>query len=416
MANKKFRYISNMGYVLLTCSIIVFSSPSIGQQAKDTFDSKMFRIVKIGSDDKLSIRNYTLSAEVINIDLSELDLTDYARNYLSNGRLFTGESIPDFKLILLEKGYATLKTQKKHSAIYSKAQEDAEKAHVGIWKLPTLPSQKPTPESASNSNNFNWSQFFGWLIGIIFTVVSLFGGSALIEYFNRWKRRNRVSLILVGRPATGKSWLWSRLIDPTISDAEQLRIMRNPQTKKKISCQAKLMGPYEITPVYTDVPGGDPGQQVDAFFQGKKVNNGLDRFLKPNKSVWIIMLSTTPDEQVTFSSNDNLKIDRSYIDQQLGHLDLPIGIIKSNDTPSPCMVILCMSKFDLFSSTPPNIDQNSKNAQSMLSNTFGKHIEAIKDTCKGKGIPFEIIFCSASKENWGAEKILGYVERALLNK
>jgi hypothetical protein len=88
--------------------LTVFVEPSIPQEAKGVGTSKIFLIKGLSSENKLTVNVYKADSNPIEIiDLSDIDITEEGKSYL-NGSYF-GDTTPNFKLILLKKGYASIK-------------------------------------------------------------------------------------------------------------------------------------------------------------------------------------------------------------------------------------------------------------------------------------------------------------------
>jgi hypothetical protein len=269
----------------------------------------------------------------------------------------------------------------------------------------------PTPAQASGESS---SSFIYAVISIFIAVTGWFGGSALIKAIRDWRRRHQVPLIFLGRPSTGKSWMWRRLVDPDVAPHELEKIARSDVSVKKKTPQRKPLGRYEIIPIYIDTPGGQAGQQVNSLLEETGFLKKLRRILIPTKSVWIIMLATTPEIQINRNSPDDKKIDKLYIEQQLGHLDLPLGILSSTQKPKPQMVITCIGKFDLFAEHDSKA-KSSGPARTQVESIFLRHISRIKKECKDQVIPFELVICSAL-EGWGTMEIWRHIENAIFSK
>lgn len=102
-------------------------------------------------------------------------------------------------------------------------------------------------------------------------------------------------------------------------------------------------------------------------------------------------------------------VDQKYIDTQLGYLHAYIqGGLGAQFTKKPKLLILYISKFDLFSAYPPE-DSNSQKIKQVLEEVFKDHIEAAAKAGKEAKIPFELIFGSAV-EKWNSDRIIFLVK------
>jgi hypothetical protein len=382
-----------------------------GQTSSSTPEDKrasLFSLKKITPDGKLIVRRYDVNS-TSEIDASDLEIWHDQVDKEDPLRIFYWQPQPDWKLELLNRGYARLKDEGKAPANYLEAQALAKKSGLGLWAS-QQPASKPSPTAESPTGLGDIAYVLLW---VVIAVTGWFGGSACIQLVLAWWRRHQVPLILVGRPSTGKSWLCNRLIYPDIATSDLQRIKRTEVSLKEKPRLKKPLGRYEVTPVYVDTPGGKAGDQVNRLIEEKGFFKWLRRVFIRTKSVWLIMLATTPETNVHEGSPEDRKVDLAYIEQQLGHLDLPVGMLSSERTPKPQMVITCIGKFDLFSSRDPN-DSSSEAAKNKLRSIFLRHINRVEKECKDQGIPFQLVMCSALK-GWGTNEIWRYVEKAVFN-
>ena len=369
----------------------------------------MYWSEKLMPDGKLMVRKYEVKIKT-EVDLSGLEIWNGAL-----GKDDPFDSIywtePDWKLEMLRRGFARLKDERNAQAKYVEAQTNAKNARHGLWSslpAPPLPSPSlPEPESRWGT----LKKAFYVVVVVVFGVTSWFGGSAIIKLIRDWRRRHRVPLILLGRPSTGKTWLYTRLIDPDVSTQELRTIRRSDVATRKKMPKSKPMGRYEIIADYYDNPGNKPGYQVDRLLEEKGFLKRIGRLLIPTKSVWMITLATTPDVSVSNNSPAEAKVDEAYIREQLGHLDLPLGMLSSKRTPKPQMVITCINKFDLFAERDAK-DSTSENAENSLRSIFLPHIKRVEEECKSQRIPFKLVMCSALR-GWGAPEVWKQVEKAI---
>jgi hypothetical protein len=171
------------------------------------------------------------------------------------------------------------------------------------------------------------------------------------------------------------------------------------------------MGRFEISPLFVDLPGGKAGEQVNQLFDTKRWYKYLVRLFIGQKTVWIILLSTVQRTDIDKNHSWEQKLDLAYIEQQLGYLDLPLGILGSKESIKPKMVIACIGKFDLFSDKPPD-DSSSEKTKKQVENVFLRHLSRIESECKAQNIPFRKVICSALM-GWGVDDINRYISNAL---
>ena len=219
---------------------------------------------------------------------------------------------PDVALELLRNGYARLKEQSSAPLAYQEAELDARAAGKGLWE------SKASPPELINSGDSNWPDWPELKISIL-RWIDLYGGIsavigaiiATISIIIRFTRRRRMPLLFLGPQGVGKSWLWSRIRNPDIDEDALRKIPRTDSTKRPKNVNTEPMGPYVVTPIYIDTPGGQPGAQTTELLRKSR--------LVRQKVVWIITLSTT-QEAVTHKSSEAEKIDNEYIYEQLGYL------------------------------------------------------------------------------------------------
>jgi hypothetical protein len=414
--------------VLLVSIILIFSTSITNSQTPEAQNRnknvKIFWVERITADGQLVLREYNFRS-TRSINIPELEIWSEKLNTEDPSGFMYWDAEPDLKYTLLRQGLARLKDATSASKEYIEAENEAKSKGVGMWSVPpqstpsppsSVPSSSPNPDETQPSFidkiiNWNWKKLGSILITFIVGAITIYGGASFIKLITDWRKRHKVPIVFIGRPSTGKTWLWSRLLDPDISEKELSEIQRNEIAFTKRAATPKPMGRYEIIPDYTDTPGGEPGIQVTELLAEQRKFRWLRKFLIPTKSVWIMMLATTQENSAQRESALEQKIDSEYIAEQLGHLDLPLGILASARTPNPQMVVICIGKFDLFADDDSRA-LSSKDARILLEKLFQKHISRIKDECEKQGIPSPIIFSSARK-GWGANDILRQISKAL---
>jgi hypothetical protein len=116
-------------------------------------------------------------------------------------------------------------------------------------------------------------------------------------------------------------------------------------------------------------------------------------------------LATTA-RAVTRSSSREEKIDELFIQQQLGYLNLPIGMLLADRVPKPQMVIIAISKSDLFS------EKDARDAEATIGGIFRMHIASVQKACAGRKIPSRVVYCSAL-EGWNTDVVLRCIESSV---
>jgi hypothetical protein len=319
--------------------LIASVQPSVSQQNIEPQPSKTFIFEKLSPDNKLFVKEYKFTF-VTNqtVDLSNIDITDEGKSYLR--RNFRSEKIPNFKLELLKQGYASIKSGSMASPEDKEAQNQAKSSSKGKWGNVVKPPSQTTPPT----KNDNWN-FLDIIKNIFFLVsggASLYGIKATIDNLIKLFKRRSVDLIMLGLGSTGKSWILARLRNPKISPTE-LSNIGITNLAKNTKDKAIPVGSYDIIPTYIDTAGGQPGNQINAIFR------------KYRKSIWVLVLSTTDKNKVSFDSQDADKINTLHINEQLGYIRFPLEVLESSYGNKPKMVIVCIGKFDIFSDDPPNI-------------------------------------------------------------
>jgi hypothetical protein len=410
--------------LLLTC-VSHFNVIAFAQEPTNPNQSpKIYWVERITPDGQLILQEYSVSSTQT-LDFPDLEIWSERLGRRDPFSMYMG-TIPDFKLRLLEQGYARLKDETSASREYVEAQKTAKAAGYGMWPEPKVnpqpslipqetpfPSPAPTAEATPVAESTPFLQILRdlpWrtILKIFVVILGLVGLPAIVKVLVQWRRRHLVYLIFVGLQSTGKTWLWNRISDPDITEEELGKIEKTDLMLKKKAPRKKPMGKYEIIPVYYDIAGGQAGKQVTTLLDGNRRFQKLRKFLVPRKSVWILMLATTQDKTVDFNSPSDKKVDPLFISEQLGHLYLPLGIATSEVTTKPEMVITCIGKFDIFADNNPN----DAHAKEHLEEIFRPHINRIRDDCKRMRIPTEKVFCSARKA-WGTDKVLRHLEKAL---
>lgn len=406
--------------LLVTAALFVLSpSTAYGKDGDPpTQETKIYWIDEITADGAVIVKEYGLGP-TRKVSLPEIEIWKEKLSSYHPSRVFYWDKEPDIKKMLLQNGLARLKDDGTAAPEYIEAQNEAKSQALGMWKASsagTQPEAKPSLPARilKTLKGLNWRDI-GLVAGsLLIGVTGWYGGSAFIGLIRDWRRRYQIACILLGRPSTGKSWLWHRMLYSNLSQEEFHKIDRTEATIRTRSTRSKPMGRYEVTPVYVDTPGAQPGQQLTSMMEDSVKSRRLRRFLRPSRSAWIIVLASTPDKSVTRTTEQTRKTDSAYIEQQLGHLDLPLGFLDSDRMPKPQMVIICLAKFDLFADHAPD-DPSSSEVKKQLDGLFKRHISRIQNVCRRRSIPSAKVFCSAVK-GWGVPDILASIEAALFGE
>lgn len=433
--------------ILVLIVPIAFLSSTFAQGVMEY--SKIFWAERVTTDGKLIVNEYKLIATQ-EVNISDLELWSKTPNTGPLGVIYWQK--PNFKQELLKTGLARLKDENSADPQLRDIQYTAKTLRKGMWSLsPTVtshpsltktPHSTPTPRPTStpistatltptpnptatptpiptpsriermikNISDTDWLRLTKNILKFFIAAIGFYGGAEALKFIKAWLNRRRVSLIMLGLPATGKSWLWKRLSDPEITQ-DDLREIKTSDSVQKKERGSLPMGHYEIIPEFIDTPGGRPDEQLDNILNLKR-QKWLHRKLAQRKIIWIIMLSTTPNASVQRENTWDEKIDREYIAKQEGFLALPLSVLSSSRTVKPQMVITCIGKFDLFADHPPH-DSSSQKVKEHLGKLFQKHIDKIAHECEKQDVPFKSIFCSALMKEGDCDRVLKEIQRAL---
>lgn len=379
--------------ILLPGSVLVltfFVEPSISQEMRRSGTSKIFLIEDLSPDNKLTVKAYKADPNPVEIiDLSNIDITEKGKRSLTGS--YFGDKIPDFKLMLLGRGDASIKSEQNASEAEMKAQEKAKLSKSGVWAAkPIIPSAAKT---VTPSEGFDWLGLAKLLGAGLIGLVTLYGFKSTIDLLIKLFNSHHVDLIMLGLGSTGKSYIVARLLNPDIA---MINLQNIPitQASSKRSVPKINVGKYELFPTYVDTAGNQAGSQINVMFP------------KRNKSIWVIVLSSTDIKNVDFNSQNSEKINQPYIDKQLGYIRFPLEILESSFCKKPEKVIICIGKFDIFSQNPPNSDhQDAQLAEAQLKKLFEDHVNQVTKTCDKNKVKHEIVICSALKRDWGTKQI-----------
>jgi hypothetical protein len=195
--------------LLLFLSGFVSGYGQTPEPTKDDQYKRVFWAKKITPDGKIVIRGYELNITPSR-DLVDLEIWQDKLGKDNPLKHVYWNSEPDWKLELLSEGAACLKDESNAEKKYVDAQNEAKNARPGLWAAMPRPAafDKLQQEDASQSSGSPLGAVVVAVITAILAVTGWFGGAAVIQLIHEWRRRHQVPLIFLGRPSTGKSWLW----------------------------------------------------------------------------------------------------------------------------------------------------------------------------------------------------------------
>ncbi len=370
--------------------------------SKSTIDGAFFiNIFEVKKIQKIDFSDLDISSE-------KLDKTDPLDTIF-----FNELNEVNLRKYLLKSGFAKLRKEELANNDDIEAQHYAQRHKVGLWSnmtdKPPIKDKEPPSKKDKSPEKFYW-QVFGENVlqftrewgGIGAFIASLYGLWKGIQFYHK---RRKLTLLFLGARSSGKSTLFKRLFTPN----EKPRECNSPETTPKTAAttdKTKPWGRYEVTPIYVDTAGGAPHEQMTEMLRH---DNFLTKLIRPNRYVWIIMLATT-EKRVTMKDLEEKKIDSGFISEQLGYLALPIAMLQMVNIPKPDMIVICLSKFDLFSEHEP-FHTASAEAKKLFENLFAEHTKRIK-SATGKNIPVVVESCSAC-EDWRVKNIKDAIEEKL---
>lgn len=396
-------------YFIFVLSLLIFFGTGVSESTgQDRYS------VKVVEEDKLVYRTYEFAGT------GEVDISDFiisADVIGKNPFNVVYSYLPDFKLLLLKNGYAKLKNPTSAPKYYRNAENTAKEKKIGpIWRTkpepkdakPEIPASfwKKTVTSFWGKISFIGKFIWGNIKEIILLLGSLGVISAIARHlYKKFYIQRRCKLLIIGEPYSGKTALLMSLVNPKVEKEEILKLdAHSPAVTEKERQDFIPRGKFEIYPSVSDVPGHFYATVWDKFFKGYG-------------HAMIILISAFKGDGR--NSNGSIRrldpykdIDQKYIDIQLGCVQVYIqGGLGSEFTKKPKLLIMYISKFDLFSEYPPD-DSSSQKTKEVLEKVFGEHIEVAAKAAKDVGIPFKVIFGSAV-EKWNTGEILDIVVNQL---
>lgn len=162
-------------------------------------------------------------------------------------------------------------------------------------------------------------------------------------------------------------------------------------------------GKFEILPELADIPGAAFGTVWDSLLGS--YNHALVTVVAPQK------FNGVQDGQVKIIDIAT-NFDQRYVDIQLGYMQAYVeGGLGASATKKPRVLIMFVSKFDLYSKLPP-YDSAAEKIKEKVLDIFADHINSARSAAKKAGVPFELIVGS-SVEKWNTGQVLEAVTTVL---
>ncbi len=410
------KFFNKMIYIATLFSLVVLALPKVGHCQQDRRVDKLFWAVNLNKNE-LTFKKYLIN-DTKKVDITDLELWPEMINTSNPFKKIYHENSPDWKLLLLTRGFAKIKDERTASTVYINAQRNAKKLRLGMWQGTSSDDNlNQTSQKAADLNQSSQKAAdggpidYGALLKQIKGFIMEWGGYAaiitsLIFIYNIirvYRKRRKLFLLFLGARASGKTTLYKRMFQPSDRPEECDKPTTSPTTTRSTSPKIVPLGSYDVTPVYIDTAGGKPGEQASEMLYKE---SWFQRMLRPSRFVWIIILATT-DKHVCYSTPDEDKIDLNFISEQLGYLYLPRGILQATDTPKPDLILLCISKFDLFSEHDPHT-KFALESKTKIMTIFAPHINRLKETVGGSiPVHFEIV---SACEGWRVKEIRDVIE------
>lgn len=394
MLGKLWRFsIKGAAFTLPILAIIVIASAIIYAQSRN------YMIIRKIENGKIYYEKYNFSAQQV-IDIADMELWDKAAGDEAVVNTFYYDS-KDFRLLLLEEGFAKLNNTANARPTEVEAQTTATNLKKGMWSEISTPSQLPKQQEGG----INWFNVidFAWKGVLILASFGIVGAISKKAYKNFYIQR-RVRLLIIGEPSSGKTALLYSMVDPHISKKDLLNTQTSKATTKKKGLKHIPRGKFEIIPEVTDVPGAAFATAWDEMAESQ--HHVLLIVLSPYKGNGL-----QADDYVDSLDVAN-DIDQKYIDIQIGYVQAYVeGGVGSRIAKKPKLVVMFISKFDLFCKTPP-YDSASRHVNQKIIEIFKDHINSAQTAAKKAGVPFELVIGSAV-EKWGTEQILNLTAKTL---
>ena len=309
----------------------------------------------------------------------------------------------DFKLLLLQNGYAELKDEAVASDAYKHAQDLAKAARAGLWldrlgPLPRTTESKPpivvAPPPAMSvpappgyfQGLSDWANAHGVFLFQVLALAGVgtfLGNLALRRYYTRNPR-----LLFLGESLAGKTAISRMLLNPDAPEEEIFAIDPSLAKTQSRPTEPIQIGPLNVHPIYIDMVGTKYGEMLDEFLRRSWFG------MRPRCAVLFVLAPTKGSAAAS--------PDHEFIDIQYGVIKAQLeAALTSKVVRKPGSAILFLNKFDLFSELPPQDTKARKEKEEFLK-LFARHIENIKNAAGT--MPIRVIVGSAAR-NWGIHEL-----------
>jgi hypothetical protein len=314
-----------------------------------------------------------------------------------NNTVFFAKSDDDLRISLLERGMVELVDPSVATPEERRAQESAKRAGSGLWSLTDAPPEPPEARSLRDRVRSGFAYLRERAQETASIVVSSGVALWMIQTASRRRHERKVNALVVGLAGVGKSAFVQAWRDADIGEADLLNVPPTITRSTVAHRRPILAGRYEIYPNVTDTPGSKPGVALDAILQ--RTANPL------RKQILIVVLSPA-------QSNQETTFDQSFIMLQEGFVTgFIVALLTAQEVKRPALVIAYISKFDLFSTTPPR-DSASASPLQAFQVAFRPHLSALKQACDREGVRFTHVIGS-SVRRWGVRDVGTEIKEAL---
>lgn len=360
-------------------------------------------------------------------------------------------TIPDFKLLLLQKGWASLKDPAAAPPLYRAAQQEferqmaealqqkremeenerkeREKAEAERIAQEALDKQRQAEERDRGPSLFKrfwqsscvlvslclsyvWNAIIAvlkwlrsmWLwilsIGIMSFLLKLMW-QGIVHLYKRIAIQRRVRLLIIGFSGAGKTAICLRILDPDVAKEAIQNVSPSVRTEKLEKNECIREGRYEIYPILKDVRGPEFETIWDEL--------ASRTFLHYHTAM---LLSLAPTNRLTSPDSPALQADdEKFLDRQFVFCQFIAGFLNSKLGPKPRIVIIFLGKFDLLAKHGP-ADTSSQNSRKAIEGLFANHVDIMKAAGRKAKIPVEVIVGSALN-NWNVEWIIKTIGKEL---
>lgn len=352
-------------------------------------DEMIFQVYESDTTIRVSSDNLRLSKDpdvaVSTIIYSSRDPLDVRHRILSSGRAQ-----------LIDEANAT----ESERAAQALAQEGA----VGMWSESDPDPEQETREGGSDQEEAHTLvAAWNWLYDTARRLWGLaFAGGFIALAVSRViaRRHNRTfKALIVGSTSAGKTALHEAWRNPDIPAEKLLRTKPTAQRDKSKHPSPVVYGRYSIYPEVTDSPGSMPGIVLEDTSSLKR------------RRLMIVVLAPTRANEIAQSENGAI-FESEYIAEQRGYVTgLIRGVLTARTTRKPELVVVFLSKFDLYSKYPPD-DSRGQAKKKTFEDAFAPHISSLKQDCSKKKIRFGVVVGSAVRR-WNIDDLESLVKQTL---